>query len=168
VKQDRELYIPVDRLAPIIDRWEGVRSRLSESAQTRMQALKTQRYMTLAAADKLLVELGLDDYWHYRKEDGGLADIYEDGAQYGRPSTPPRPPLKYRTDEERLEAARRSHRESKRRLALQRISLRCPRCGQSRMVGRDYAKRAQAKACKKCHGRLIAAAWHAFKQEAAA
>lgn len=81
-------WIPGDRLLAIIDK-NGRPSLGKQSPVYRtLNRLRTgeQRFVSLDFADRCLIQLGLEDHWHYRREDGGLADIYEDGADYGNPN----------------------------------------------------------------------------------
>lgn len=117
--KEQELWVPYERLQPILAEYTGSYAALSASTQRRIYNIKTgrQKFVSLGVVDTVLIDMGLDEWLRYRKEDGGLADIYEDGEQYGAPhkfQIPP-PVAKYETEEERLAARRRSWRESGRR-----------------------------------------------------
>lgn len=115
------VWIPADRLLSILDRVEELDGELDESEARFIFDLRhdRQQYVSLDRADKLLTRLHLHHWFHVLKENGGLADIYEDGVQYGKPDNTNKwvKPAKYATHEERLAAARERYRLKKLREA---------------------------------------------------
>jgi hypothetical protein len=117
-----DLWIPADRLLSVAALHTNPSQALAGlSVERTFRELKNGRrsYVSLRVADSILTRLNLHHHWHTSKDHGGLADIYEDGQQYGAPdSTPSRPgpnQIRYATREEALEARRQTWRESKRR-----------------------------------------------------
>lgn len=84
---ERELWVPTARLIPIIALTDIRPSRMTPLTQRKVSIIKTgsQEFMGLYAVDNVLTELGLEHYLWKPQENGGLADIYEDGKQYGNP-----------------------------------------------------------------------------------
>lgn len=82
------LWIPADRLLHVLDVNGVTNVDLSQAGIRRVFGLRNgeARFISLDAADRILTKVGLQHWFHRPKADGGLADIYEDGAQYGRPS----------------------------------------------------------------------------------
>lgn len=117
------LWVPAARLVDVVDSHaKPYCGRHGTWATRRLCELRSgrQKFVSLDTADKILAELDLVHFWHIPKDRGGLADIYGDGEQYGMPANhlafvEQRP--KYDTDEARLEARRKTWRESKRRRA---------------------------------------------------
>lgn len=123
----RNVWIPAHRLLVVVDK-DVDRGHRCEVLRRRLNDLRAgrQAFVSLDTADRILVGLGLEHYFHVREEDGGLADIYEDGAQYGRPGkgggSRPRPyRRKYGSEVERVEARRRTWREAKARQRERRL-----------------------------------------------
>lgn len=118
-EQERELWVPADRLAPILRLHRGPWTMLRGNDRRRATAILSgeQVFLSLTVTDRILVALGLDEWFHYRREDGGLADIYEDGVQYGAP----RGLVPVLSESERVLRCRRSWRESKRRARLREV-----------------------------------------------
>lgn len=116
-----QLWIPGDRFLAVVDRNGPPHVGKQSVVGRRLSELRSgrQEYISLDTADRILCSLGLSDWWHMAKADGGLADIYEEGRQYGSPYDncvpPPPAPRKYHTPEERLAGSRRRWRESKQR-----------------------------------------------------
>ena len=115
------MWIPADRFLEVIDKIGGP-GYAGKGSPTHRRILELragrQKFIGLDTADKILVGLGAEHYWHLPREHGGLADIYEDGADYGRPNNHlafGKPRLVHETEEKRVEARRRTWRESKRR-----------------------------------------------------
>ena len=86
----KTLWIPADRFLAVTD-LTGDRAcnhGKGSSIPRTLHRLRSgeQKFISLDAADKILIALGLERYWHVPQEDGGLADIYEDGKQYGFPN----------------------------------------------------------------------------------
>lgn len=107
------MWIPADRLVAVIDRHPERVKHVNQAAQRRVRLLRSgvQEFVTLGSTDRLLAKLDLLDYWHIPKDEGGLADIYENGEQYGAPDNlagvrSDRFPRKYATEAERVEARR--------------------------------------------------------------
>jgi hypothetical protein len=120
------VWIPADRFLSVADQQPDLARRVEGTgADRRIRELRSgrQQFVSLEVADRILTGLDLNHWFHMPAADGGLADIYVDGAQYGAPSNVPvsanRTVTRYATDEERVEAKRRAWRESKRR-SLQR------------------------------------------------
>lgn len=115
------LWIPADRFVETVDAHAKVYGGKDGSAASRrLRELRSgrQQFVSLQTADRILTGLDLVHLFHVPREQGGLADIYEDGAQYGRPENHlafigARP--RYDNEFDRLEARRRSWRESKSR-----------------------------------------------------
>jgi hypothetical protein len=125
VGAQRSIWIPADRFLAVVDR-AGIENlgRRGTNLQRHLHRLRSgeQRFISLDSADKILTRLDLADWFHIPKDQGGLADIYEDGLQYGSPGRPTnnRPPVpirKYATHEERLAARRLRYQEQKREAA---------------------------------------------------
>jgi hypothetical protein len=117
-----ELWIPAGRLLEVVDRHPNpTRTLAGHNCERTLRAVRAgkQKFVSLRAADAIMIRLGMLEWWHIPKDEGGLADIYEDGAQYGRPHDVPRVPgdgtVRYGSEEERVEARRKTWRESKRR-----------------------------------------------------
>jgi hypothetical protein len=117
------LWVPADRLLEVTahhpNPTRALEGRACERTYREVRNGRRQ-FVSLRAADGLLTALDLNHFWHIPKENGGLADIYVDGAQYGKPRmasfTPRSTSVRYQTDEERIEARRRSWREHKQRV----------------------------------------------------
>ena len=112
-----ELWFPAERVVEAI----GNSAKLSAHPHLTRRFYEIregrQRYVSLRVVDDILTRLGLTYLLQIPREEGGLADIYVDGKQYGQPD---RTGLRntgrrYETDDERREALRRNWRESKRR-----------------------------------------------------
>lgn len=111
------MWIPADRLLHVVDRHPNPATALKgKSCERLLRDLRAgyRAFVSLRAADSLLANLDLVHWWHVPADQGGLADIYEDGVQYGSPQqmrvAPPPAPLKYATDEERRAARRQTYR----------------------------------------------------------
>jgi hypothetical protein len=116
------LWVPADRLLAVIAEHPNPTSALKgQNCERTFRYVKagTRAFVSLRAADSILTRLGLNHHWHTPKDQGGLADIYEDGAQYGSPVSPAftgRPAtVRYESEDDRCEARRRSWREYKQR-----------------------------------------------------
>lgn len=79
------IWIPAGRLLAILDKADPRELTWTEQRFIRTLRDEGQEFVSLRRADNLLTRLDLDGWWHIPKDDGGLADIYEDGAQYGCP-----------------------------------------------------------------------------------
>jgi len=120
-RKPKRLWIPADRFLHIIDACRIENVDLGDAGIRRVFELRSgaQAFIELGTADRLLTRLGLQHWFHRPKEQGGLADIYVDGVQYGKPDPASgvyvtRPyPRRYATDEERLEARRAKDRRYK-------------------------------------------------------
>ena len=115
-------WIPAERFLSVVDSDPDLMRRVTgTSFERRIRYLRSggQQFISFSVADRILTSLDLHWWWHIPADEGGLADIYEDGAQYGAPTQvarwKPDPRRRYATEEERLEARRRSWRESKKR-----------------------------------------------------
>lgn len=114
-------WIPADRILAIVDGVDYYRGgKHGNDISRRMCELRSgrQKFVSLRVADRILTHLDLNHLWHIPRAHGGLADIYEDGAGYGRPANYlafSGARQKYDNDSDRLEARRRTWRESKRR-----------------------------------------------------
>lgn len=110
----KAVWIPGDRLLAVLERAD---IDMTESERKLCSDLRTghQEFVSLERADRILSRLDLNHFWHIPKDAGGLADIYEEGAQYGEPNRVA-PPAggpwrgKYKTHEERLAARRETWR----------------------------------------------------------
>lgn len=105
----KKLWVPAERLAKMID--AHATPHCESNMARKMFDLRNGRqgYVSLDAADQMLTELDLHWLLYIPREKGGLADIYEDGIQYGGPdwsaASRPRPAQrKYATPEEKREA----------------------------------------------------------------
>ena len=70
--------LPADRIVAVIDRLHETNVQLAERTgqdEARFRHLRNQRTITLAAADRLLVALGLEYLW-FAPAPEGLADLY--------------------------------------------------------------------------------------------
>lgn len=164
--KEQELWVPYERVQPILDEYKDSYAVLSASTQRRIYNIKTgrQKYVSLSVVDTVLIDMGLDEWLRYRKEDGGLADIYEDGEQYGSPhGDRPRAPEPTAEEKREQEERRRAqYRESARKRAQFRAELvpvACRECGEERNVQRWYAKRAATQRCRGCVGREVGQMW---------
>jgi hypothetical protein len=120
-----ELWIPAERLLSVINLHPNpTRSLAGQNCERTFRAMRSgvRKFVSLRAADSILTRLDLLEWWHIPISEGGLADIYVDGMQYGRPdhiggkNGPAHPySSRYKTDEERQEARCRSWREHKER-----------------------------------------------------
>ena len=115
------MWVPADRFVRLIDRHRPslYQGKHGTATTRRMNELRSgrQRFVSLDVADRILTELDLTHLWHIPREDGGLADIYVDGNQYGAPERlrlvdGTRTNKKYATEAERMEARRRTYREA--------------------------------------------------------
>jgi len=81
------LWVPAERLAHIIDTACAKPHPESNTAR-KLYDLRhgRQQFISYDVAERLLIELGLEWLRHIPKDKGGLADIYEDGQQYGKPN----------------------------------------------------------------------------------
>lgn len=113
-----ELWFPSDRVVAAIGQppkhHPSITRRLYEMREGR------QKFVSLRVVDEILTQLGLQHLLQLPQEDGGLADIYVEGKQYGSPNRLPKVRQSqskrvYGSDLERREALRRNWRESKRR-----------------------------------------------------
>ena len=118
------LWIPADRLLAVANNHPNPTAALQgQNCERTFRTVKAgaRQFVSLRAADSILTRLDLNHYWHIPREQGGLADIYEDGAQYGAPdpgcacANPRSSQVRYGSDVERLDARRRSWREYKQR-----------------------------------------------------
>ena len=116
-----ELWFPAARISAILEGCDlahhpNLTRRLYEMREGR------QEYVSLRVVDELLLKLDLTHLLQLPLEQGGLADIYVDGKQYGAPDRKPKVKAvsvkRYATEEARSEALRRNWRESKRRARL--------------------------------------------------
>ena len=108
------LWVPAHRILEIVDStnrrpWHSghVVRRLNELRNGR------QQFVSIDTAFGILCELDLEYLLHIPQEDGGLADIYEDGKQYGGPGDAKAEKTRLRLATR--ETKRESWRESKRR-----------------------------------------------------
>lgn len=114
------MWVPGHRLLEILDELHPrLLARLNQTAERRIRDLRAgrQQFVSYAAVERILMQLDLEWLRHVPRESGGLADIYEDGKQYGAPDflsvkQPRRGPRKYATEEERLAARRRTYHEA--------------------------------------------------------
>lgn len=112
------MWIPADRFLEVIASARPAAKGTATHRRILELRAGRQDFIGLDTADKILVGLGIEHYWHLPREQGGLADIYEDGVDYGRPNNHlafGKPRLIYSDENERKAARRRSWRESKRR-----------------------------------------------------
>jgi hypothetical protein len=88
VKEERELWVPVHRLLTVLEHNRTRSAEMKPATARKLSGLRAgeQQFMSLTAVDKILCDLGLTQWFHVSEEQGGLADIYEDGLQYGHPS----------------------------------------------------------------------------------
>lgn len=87
-------YLPTGRLAKILQEHLDKHVRLTEDPseygigtlaarigihERRLRGILTEEFATITfeTADRILIGLGKEHYWHVAKEDGGLADWYE-------------------------------------------------------------------------------------------
>jgi hypothetical protein len=122
--REKELWIPAARLLAVVED-ATIGDHHPQARALREVRAGRRAFVSLRVADGILCELNLDHFWHIPASDGGLADIYEDGAQYGSPLMlenlrPGSVARRYASPVERLEARRRSWRESKQRAAERR------------------------------------------------
>lgn len=109
----RSVWIPADRLLAVLDKADSADLDELDARTIRLLRNGEQGYVTLDRADRLLTALDLFHWFHLPKEQGGLADIYEDGVQYGAPNNRnnwKKSNPKHATHEERLAAARERYR----------------------------------------------------------
>lgn len=120
----KELWVPADRLLAVTSLHRNPSGALQgHNCERTYRAVKagTRKFISLRAADSILTFLDLNHYWHLPQDQGGLADIYEDGKQYGQPDnthkcvSPHPTTVRYQTNQEREEARRRTWREYKQR-----------------------------------------------------
>jgi len=109
-----KLWIPAERFLAVVDRPGRPRVGKQSVMGRRLSELRSgrQAFIRLETADKILTGLDMSHWFHIPADQGGLADIYEEGKQYGAPG------YRYETEEERIAARRRSGRESMRRRRL--------------------------------------------------
>ncbi len=114
-------WIPRERFLAVVERRLDWRTELrgTNAADRTIRRLRSgeQEFVSPSVADRILTKLDLGDWFHLPKDQGGLADIYEDGAQYGEPNNlaglrPGNVQRKYATREERLAARRAAYRAS--------------------------------------------------------
>lgn len=124
----KRLWIPADRFVAIV---EHAKPHPDSSMARKLFDLRhgRQDFISLEAADRILTDLDLHHLFHVSREDGGLADIYVDGIQYGSPDHNRRYPQggskfnrRYATEAERQEARRRTYREAYERRKLRRAA----------------------------------------------
>lgn len=163
-----ELWVPAERLLPILDAYKGISEHLTARTARKLHLIRTggQEFVKLYVVDEMLVEMDLVEWLMLPAELGGLADIYFDGKQYGKPQrTHPR---KYKTEDERLEARRANwRRREKRRKTEPRVQITCSRCRAIREVGKYYARRLKPHSvCQKCSAAEVGSIWieHARNQ----
>lgn len=138
---EKTLWVPVERLQPIVARHKGTKECLSFAVRRRLHAIEhaEQKYVRLDVVDAILYALDLDIWLRYRKEDGGLADIYMDGAQYGTPNRNARPERrKYESPAERD------------RIRAEKVEIQCQFCGSKRRIRRDSLTRGLRSRCRSC------------------
>ena len=89
LREAPELWVPVERIQPIVARYKPSRRILSVATQRRLHDIKhgNQAFVSLTVVDRILYEMGLEHWLRIRQEDGGLDDIYADGKQYGNPNS---------------------------------------------------------------------------------
>ena len=117
----RSIWIPGHRFVSVVERKPDYREELqgTEFVTRTIRRLKdgTQRFVSLNVADRILVKLDMVHWFQIPKDEGGLADIYVDGKQYGAPdrshTRQQRPnQQKYETELERREARLQTYRNS--------------------------------------------------------
>ena len=128
--ESKQLWVPADRLLAVVYRNPDWRKELHPAGERNIRRLRSGEleYLSLGCADNILVRLGLEDYWHVPQKYGGLADIYEDGAQYGKPDKSmkaPGPfPRRYGSEEERRAARRAAYRRYRERVTVRQAKRR--------------------------------------------
>lgn len=116
-----QLWIPAARLRNVIERHPNPSAALAgKNCERTFRAVMagSRTFVSLRAADSILTKLDLHDWWHIPLADGGLADIYVDEKQYGKPDTHPVRPSKvprYDTEAERVAARRATWRRYRQR-----------------------------------------------------
>lgn len=148
-----ELWVPVARLQPILAMHKGTKEHLSETVVRRMHRIKSgrQEFVSLNVVDKMLLELDLDLWLRLPREQGGLADIYEDEQQYGNPNSRPN----------RSEAEKRRRRNASKyrwQAKRPRVQVRCSGCDSQRLLTPEYAAKAALTVCVPCSNRGLVAA----------
>lgn len=116
------IWVPADRILEILGAHPRRVPMLHPAGMRRLSDLRSgrQEFISWTTAEAMLASMDLEWLRHIPRDKGGLADIYEDGAQYGAPdyshTQKARPTRRrYASEEERLEARRRTYRESYRR-----------------------------------------------------
>ena len=167
---ENELWVPVERLRPIFARYTDPVMCLRSSTQRRLTAARNgeQKYVGLNTVDKMLIDMGLEHWLRVSKEDGGLADIYYDGAQYGRPENSPPPPQKgYESQVERDDARRATKRRFYHKNRADKVAVRCWGCGKERMVSVAWAETSPNSVCRRCNNEAAVHARRVQMREAA-
>lgn len=157
---DPELWVPADRLLPILEQYRGRTEHLTGRTARKLNLLRAgeQQFVSLSVVDEILIEMDLFEWLRLPADQGGLADIYFEGKQYGRPATS-KP--KYKTDAERLAARRASWRAKDHKRRIPQVTVECPSCGESRQVGKYYARNRMrpGAVCSRCSGAQVGQLW---------
>src|SRR3954468_22766061 len=122
-----KVWIPAVRFVELLDRCNIGNEDLDKAGVRRLWDLRNgrQEAISLDAADRILTDLGLVEWFHTSKEDGGLAELYFEEEVFVPEWVPKakkqldltRPARKkYHTQEEKREGVRAKSRRSARRL----------------------------------------------------
>jgi hypothetical protein len=78
------VWIPADRFMALLDQCGVTNQTLGDSGVRRVQELRSgrQEALSLEAADRILTDLDMADWFHLPKEMGGLADLYFEEERY--------------------------------------------------------------------------------------
>ena len=119
--RQKQLWVPADRFLAALTSYRPHHESAPYRLLSELRSGRKQ-FVKLETADAVFIDAGVEYLWHVEAVEGGFADIYEDGVQYGSPvravrvdPAPGSTLRRYADEASRYEALRRNWRESKRR-----------------------------------------------------